>query len=54
MLYSTDSDEHLVQIPLISRSWTTEAQAFGKALAELLAPTSDGLIGDNNAPLGQE
>jgi hypothetical protein len=47
-------DEHLVEVPLISRSRTTAAQAFGKVLAEFLAPASDGLVGDNNAPFGQE
>src|ERR1700676_2288556 len=38
----------------ISRSRATAAQAFGEALAEFLAPAPDGLIGDNNAPLGKE
>jgi hypothetical protein len=54
MLHSANPDEHLVEVPLISRSWTTATQAFGKVLAEFLAPAPDGLIGDNNAPLGQE
>jgi hypothetical protein len=54
VLHSTDPDENLVQVPFISRSRTAAAQAFGEALAEFLAPAPDGLMGDNNAPLGQE
>jgi hypothetical protein len=30
------------------------AQAAGKRLAELLAPAPHGLIGDDDAPLGQK
>ena len=48
------ADEHLVEIPLISRSPAAAARAFGETLAEFLAPTADGLIGDNNASLGQQ
>ena len=54
VLYSTDPDEYLVEVPFISRPRTTAAQAFGEVLTEFLAPASDSLIRDNNAPLGQE
>ena len=54
MLHALDPDEHLVQVPFVSGSRPSAAQAVGKALAEFLAPAPDGLIGDDNAPLGQE
>jgi hypothetical protein len=38
----------------ISRSRTMAARVFGSVLAEFLAPASDGLMGDNNAPFDQE
>jgi hypothetical protein len=43
-----------VHVPFISRSRTTAAKAFGKALAEFLAPAPDGLIGHNDAPFGEK
>jgi hypothetical protein len=38
VLHTLDPDEHLVQVPLISRPWPSVAQAVGKVLAEFLAP----------------
>ncbi len=38
VLNSADPDEYLIEVPLISRSRTTAAQAFGEVLAEFLAP----------------
>jgi hypothetical protein len=54
MLYSADPDEHLIEIPLIPRSWPPAAQAVGKAPAEFLAPATNGLVGDDDTPLGQK
>jgi hypothetical protein len=47
-------DEHLIKIPLVTGPRTTAAQAVGKALAKLLASASNGLIGHNDAPFGQQ
>jgi hypothetical protein len=38
----------------IPRSWASAAKAFGKGLAELLAPAPNGLMGDDDATLGQQ
>ena len=54
VLHALDPDEHLVQVPLISRPWPSVTQAVGKALAEFLEPPPHCLIGDDNTTLGQE
>ena len=41
-------------MPFVPWSRTTAAQAFGEALAKFLAPASNGLIGSDNAPFGQD
>jgi len=54
VLHSLNPDEYLVEVPLVPRSWPAAAQAFGKGLSKLLAPTPNGLIGDNDATIGQQ
>jgi len=54
VLHALNPDEHLIKVPLVTGLWTTAAQAIGKALAELLAPAPNGLIGDNDATLRQQ
>src|SRR5271166_5212636 len=54
MLHAADPDEYLVDVPLVSRPWPAAAKVVGKALAEFLAPASNGLIGDDNTTLGQK
>src|ERR1700739_2176368 len=54
VLHTLDPDEGLVEVPFIPRPWPAAAQAVGKGLAEFLAPAPHGLIGDDNAPLGQK
>jgi len=41
-------------VPLVSRLWPAAAQVVGEAPAEFLAPTSNGLIGDDTTTLSQE
>jgi hypothetical protein len=53
MLDALDPDEHLIKVPLVPGPRTAAAQVVGEALAEFLAPTPNGLMGDDNAPLGQ-
>lgn len=53
VLHPLDADEHLIKVPLVTGPRTTAAQAVGKALAKLLAPASNSLIGDNDATIGQ-
>jgi hypothetical protein len=54
MLDALDPNEHLIEMPLVTGPRTTAAQAVGKAFAKFLAPTSNGLIGDDNVPLSQQ
>src|SRR5258708_20147696 len=54
VLHTLDSDEHLIQMPLVTGPRTTATQAFGKTLAEFLAPASNGLIRDGDASLPQK
>ena len=54
MLHPLDPDEHLIQMPLVTGSRTTTAQAFGKTLAKFLAPAPNGLMGDDDATLRQQ
>lgn len=44
----------LVQVPLILGPWPSAAQAAGKVLAEFLAPTPNGFVGDDDGPLRQK
>jgi hypothetical protein len=43
MLRALNPDEHLIEMPLVTRSRTTAAQTVGEGLAELLAPAPDSL-----------
>src|ERR1700722_15320888 len=54
VLHSLDSDEYLVEVPLIPRSWASAAKALGKALAEIPTPAPNGLIGEDDATLRQQ
>jgi hypothetical protein len=54
MLHAPDPDEHLIKVPLFPWLWRPAAQVFGKVLAKLLAPTSNGLIRDDDATRGQK
>jgi hypothetical protein len=50
MLSALDPDENPIKV---TGTRTTAAQAVGQALAEFFTPASNGLVGDDNAPLGQ-
>jgi hypothetical protein len=52
VLNALDPDEHLIHVLLISWPWSA-AQTVGKGLAELLAPSPYGLMGDDNVPFRQ-
>jgi hypothetical protein len=54
VLHALDSDEDLIEVPLVPGPWPAMAQAAGKRLAKFLAPAPHGLIGDYDAPLGQK
>lgn len=46
--------EHLIEVPGVARLWSALAELAGKVGAELTAPLSDALVGDADAPLGQD
>ena len=54
VLNTLDPDEHLVEVPLVPRPWSAATNATGKTLAEFPTPAAHRLVGDGNAPLGQE
>jgi len=54
VLHALDPDEHLVHVPLVSRPWSAASRAACEALAELLGPLTNRLIGDNDAPFSQK
>ena len=54
VLHALNPDEHLIHVPLIPGSWSTPPNAFGEAFAEFPAPAPNGLIGDDDAALGQQ
>jgi hypothetical protein len=54
MQLASDADEHLIEMPLIARARSPATQAAREALAELLAPAADGLVGHKHAALGQD
>ena len=49
-----DPDEHFIHVPLVPGPGSVAAQAIAETLAEFLAPPPHCLIGDHDAPLGQE
>jgi hypothetical protein len=49
-----DLDEHLVQMPPTARRTTTAPQPPGDQWAEAPDPDPDGLVGDDDAALGQQ
>jgi hypothetical protein len=54
VLHASDSDENLVQVPLVPRSRPAAAQAASETRAEFLAPASYRLVGDYDAALSQK
>jgi hypothetical protein len=52
--FASDPDEDLVQVPLVTRLWSTSPQAVRKALTKLGAPSVNTLIRDDDAPLRRE
>ncbi len=51
---SQDPDEHLVHVPLVPASWPAASRAVGGGPAELLAPPTNRLIGDDHATFSQK
>jgi hypothetical protein len=54
VLHPLDPDEHFIHVPLVPRAWPAAAQAIGKSLAEFPAPSPNRLVGDHDAPFGQQ
>ena len=54
VLHALDPDKHLVHVPLVSRPWSAASQAGRECLAELLAPLTNRLMGDNDATFSQQ
>ena len=54
VLHPLDLEEHFIHMQLVPGAWPTAAQAIGETLAEFLAPPPHSLVGDRDAPLGQE
>ena len=54
VLHAPDPDEHFVHVPLVSRPWSAASQAARESMAELLAPLTNRLIGDNHATFSQQ
>jgi len=49
-----DTNEDLIEGPFVARARTTMAQGIGVLLAERAAPLPDGLVGDDDAALGEQ
>ena len=54
VLSALDPDEYLIEVPFVPWPRSAATNATGKTLAEFLAPAPHRLVGDSNAPLGQE
>src|ERR1700730_1838315 len=54
MPHTLDSDEHLIEAPLVPGPRQVAVQAVGKALAEVFTPPTHRLIGDDNASFSQK
>jgi hypothetical protein len=54
MQHTFDTDEHLIQMPLVSRPRSTPAQLIGEARTELHAPLPNALIRDDHPTFGQQ
>jgi hypothetical protein len=54
VLYSTDPDEHLVHVPLVSWAWPAASRAAREGLTKLLAPLTNRLMGDNDPTFSEE
>jgi hypothetical protein len=52
--HALNPDEHLIKVPLVPRSWPAVTQTISEILVEFLAPSSHRLIGDDDAPFGQQ
>jgi hypothetical protein len=51
---SVDFEEHLIQVPLVTRPRRLAAQTVGLSLTELEAPFSDGLIRKGDTATGHQ
>ncbi len=54
MQHAIDADEHLIEVPRVSRPGSPAAQPPGKISPELPTPVSDALVSDDNPALGQD
>lgn len=54
MLAAVDADKDLVQVPVVTKSALSSLQSPSIARAELLTPSPDRLMGDDDAPLGKK
>jgi len=54
VLNAVNSDEHLIEVPLVPWPWSAATNAIGKTLAEFPAPAPHCLVGDGKTPLSQE
>src|ERR1700677_5005264 len=54
VLHALDPDENFIHVPLVPWPWSAASQAVGETRAELLAPASHRLIGDDYATLSQD
>jgi hypothetical protein len=51
---AADAEEHLIEMPLVTRPRPPSAQSIRETLGELQAPAPDRLVGEDDAALGQE
>jgi hypothetical protein len=54
MLLAADPDEHLVHVPLVTRSWSAPLQHIGEDPAKAQAPLADALIADHDPTRRQD
>ena len=52
--HAPDADEHLVEVPGVSRLWSAPAQPAGEVGAKLQAPVPDTFVGHYDAALRQD
>jgi len=52
--HTSDADEHLIEVPRVSRSGSSPTQPSSEVGTELSAPKSDALMRDHHATLGQD
>ena len=54
VLQPLDPNEHFIHVPLVSGPWPAAPQAIGKTPAEFSTPPPHRLVGDHDAPFGQQ